>query len=128
MNFNAVVSAIGSEKDFIYGKYFEDPLNYMDSKCCAIGALIKNLPENLRQEAISIINGDRNDVFRPINEDKIRSSSLLRLVGILISHYKCSEEFLTFVQIVNDTYIDDIKEKVLSYIEVERSFRSSAFR
>lgn len=121
---NKVVNAISLEGSLVSNYYFEDLESPTDSKCCALGALIKGLPEEDFYIVIAELKSTEDissDVFgipKKLNELPISSFKLLNVLRILGGHYGTDVGTLQGIQLVNDSSAhQNRKESVLSYIE-----------
>lgn len=117
MQLNAVINAIRKAGEIISGQYFLDPFDLENTPCCAIGALIKDLPKSKLPTVLEEIRSE-GALTATIN-------LLPATLTALSEHYGCTGYFLLYLQHENDkpTYkiipkskSDFLRKRVLGFV------------
>jgi hypothetical protein len=103
-----VVQVIENTEEFADCQYFEDIANPKTCAVCALGALIRNLPDDKYENVMEALNGSRG---KWLNGASIEHPDAAVLAKPLMEHYGLRMETLIDLQRANDTSDGTLRRK-----------------
>lgn len=111
MNKDLVLNALKKEKGFEQFEYFSDLNDPKNCRVCAVGALIRDLPEEKFKACVDLISKER------LNEKEIFSAEMQLIADLLQNYYWVSLDTLKDIQLCNDFERNDNYSEVIELVE-----------